>query len=157
MSMKFLKTDHGVHPSDKWADFTIDELLDLVAIPDELDTVSAHNARAAKRDLSPVLFRILDGHYGGVQEHERGHLIEHIKNEKKAREHAEARIDVTPHLSVMDQIFAAFAATPFAAHFAKPEVREHLTRIVGQHTANTMNIERKTHHDRHVAAAKKDS
>jgi hypothetical protein len=155
--MKFLVTNDGVHPADKWADFTVDEILDLIKIAPELDSVSAHNARAAKRDLGPILFRILDGHYGDVQTHERGHLTENIKDEAAAAEHADAKIDPTPHLSVMDQIFAAFDASPFKEHFAKPEVREVLTQIAGQHTANVMNIERKTHLDRHVAAAKKEA
>jgi hypothetical protein len=51
-------------------------------------------------------------------------------------------------MSVMDEVSAALAATPFAAHFAKPEVIGIIKQIVGQHTANAMHIERSWHRDR---------
>lgn len=155
--MQILKTDGGAHPADKWAEFTADNLVGLIQVDNDSVTPEAHNARAAKRDLRPILFKILESHFGDVQAFERKHCDKHVKGAAAAQEHADKPLDVTPHLGVMDEVFAAFDATPFKDHFAKPEVREVLTRMVGQHTANTMNIERKTHHDRQKATAKKEA
>jgi hypothetical protein len=51
-------------------------------------------------------------------------------------------------MSVMDEVGAALAATPFAEYFALPEVVAHVKHIIGQHTANAMHIERRWHRDR---------
>lgn len=149
-------TNGGPHPADKWAELTTNTILDLIQIAEDSVTPEATAARKAKRDLRPVLFDILNDHHDGVQRLERSGNAS-VKTLKAAEVHActvRNPIDCTPHLGVVDEVSAALAATPFAAHFAKPEVIEVLKTIVGQHTADVMHIERKWHHDRHVAAAK---
>jgi hypothetical protein len=90
-------------------------------------TPEAQTARAAKRDLRPMLFDIFNGHHDRVQKHERGDLK--AVKEVTASRSAHCDIDPRTHMSVMDQVSAALAATPFAAHFAKPEVhRGHSSR-----------------------------
>ena len=149
--MKPMITNGGPHPADKWADMSADTIMDLIQVADDADTPEAAAARAAKRSLRPVLFDIFNGHHDGVQKHERDHLTRHVKG-SQAREHAHSsRLDVTQHLGVMDELFAALDATPFAAHFAQPHVREVLKQIVGAHTANAMHVERRYHADRHEA------
>lgn len=145
--MKFMITNGGPHPADKWAETTTDAILALVNIPDDADTPTAAAARQAKRDLRPALFNIFNVHHDKVQRHERTQL-------KAVKEHAEAALLATgalsphSHMSVMDDVQAALAATPFAAHFAEPHVRGIIKQIVGQHTANAMHIERSWHRDR---------
>lgn len=145
-------TNGGPHPADKWAEMTTNTILDLVQIAEDSDTPEAAAARQAKRDLRPVLFDIFNGHHGTVQNHERGHLKANVKGAKAAGEHLNAALNVTQHLTVMQQVNAALAATPFAAHFAKPEVIEVIKTIIAQHTADVMHIERCWHNDRAVAA-----
>jgi hypothetical protein len=154
--MKPMITNGGPHPADKWADMTADSILELL-VDGNPDNVSpeAAAARQAKRDLRPVLFNIFNGHHDRVQKHERGSL-KSIKGHAAACDHcdhAKNPLDVTPHLSVMDQVFVALAATPFASHFAQPEVQETLRQIVGRDTANVMHIERRYHSDRMAKGA----
>lgn len=147
--MQIMITNGGPHPADKWADVTTAAILDLVRIADDADTPEAAAARQAKRELSPVLFKILNDAHSKVQHHERGELAK----EGLARCAASLNTADTEHApGVMKQIKAALAATPFADHFAKPEVITIVRRIVGQHIANNMHIERKWHADRAEAA-----
>lgn len=150
--MKPMITNGGPHPADKWADMTVDTIMELIVVSDDSDTPEAAAARAAKRELRPILFNIFNAHHDGVQKHERGHLTKNVKKLDAAHEHVAANVDVTPHMAVTDEVDAALAATPFAAHFAKPEVKDVIHRIIGQHTANAMHIERSWHKDRLEAA-----
>lgn len=144
--MRPMITNGGPHPHDKWADMTTETILELVKIKEDSDTPEATEARSAKRMLRTVLFDIFEGHHGSVQKSERKSVP------KDPHAHVAKPIDVEPHLSVMDEVFAALDATPFKSHFAKPDVRAILTAIVGTHTADVIHIERRYHQDRHVAA-----
>lgn len=146
--MRAMITNGGPHPADKWAETTTESILDLIQIADDSTSPEAAAARTAKRDLRPVLFGIFNGHHDKVQKHERGHLAKNVKEAADAAALATDTLDVTQHLSVMDEVRAAFAATPFAAHFAKPEVVGVVKQIVGSHTADVMHIERRYHSER---------
>lgn len=142
--MRVMVTNGGPHPADKWAETTTDAILDLIQIEDDADTPQAAMARQAKRDLRPVLFNIFMGHHDGVQKRERGEL------KSKRTSQVTARIDPTPHFEggVIAKVEQALAATPFAAHFAQAHVHAVIHQIIGQHTANSMDIERKWHADK---------
>lgn len=140
--MKIMITNGGPHPADKWAETTADTILDLIEIAEDSDTPQAMAARQAKRDLRPALFDIFNAHHGKVQKHERGELA------KAKKSMVTDHINPHQHMSVMDEVETALANTPFAAHFAKPEVFGAIKQIVGQHTANAMHIERSWHRDR---------
>jgi hypothetical protein len=154
MKVSFMITNGGPHPADKWAEQTVEAILDLIQIVEDSVTPEAAAARQAKRDLRPILFNIFNGHHGRVQKHEQDHMKANVRNAKAAAEYIERPIDVEPHLSVMDKVKIALSATPFKDHFAKPEVIEVVKQMVSQHTADVMHIERRWHHDRHLAAAK---
>jgi hypothetical protein len=149
--MRPMSTNGGAHPADKWADTTTDAIMSLIEIAADSVSPEAAVARSAKRTLAPILFGIFNDHHTDVQNGERFHL-DTIKLAYVAAEHVASPLDVTPHLSVMDRVFAALAATPFAAHFAQPHVQAVLTQIVGNHTADVMHIERRWHLDRLNAA-----
>lgn len=151
--MKLMITDGGPHPADKWADMTTDTLLGLVEIADNSDSPAATTARQAKRDLRPVLFEILHAHHDVVQNSERAELAK-VKL-SKSMEHMLGKHDPDDHASTEEAcgaVCAALAKTPFAVHFARPEVDAVVHQIIKQHTVNAMNIERRWHHDRLTAA-----
>lgn len=139
--VKLMITDGGAHPADKWSDTTVEALLDLIQIAQDSVTPEAAAARQAKRELSPKLFAVLFKHHDSVQKHHRGAL-------KKAKASVVGQpIDVTPHMSTADEVLAALAATPFAAHFAQAHVQDAVKQIIGQHTADSIHIERSWHAD----------
>lgn len=148
--MRPMITNGGPHPADKWADVTTDTIMDLIEVKEDSVSPEATAARQAKRELRPVLFKIFNGHHDDVQKKERTSL-KAIKHAEAAHEHVAKPIDVHPHMTITEEVDAALAATPFAAHFAKPEVAAVIHQIVGQHTADTIDIERKWHRDRLVA------
>lgn len=149
--MRPMITNGGPHPADKWADVTTDTLVELIEVKEDSNTPESALARQAKRDLRTALFKIFNAHHEGVQKHHREHLTKHVKGAKAASEHAGSPIDVRPHMSVLVEVDAVFAESPFAAHFAQAEVKKIVHSIVGQHTANAIDVERKWHKDRHEA------
>jgi hypothetical protein len=143
--VKIMITDGGPHPADKWADTTVEAILDLVQIAQDSVSPEATAARQAKRELAPKLFAILNAHHESVQNTQRGAL-------KKAKQSVVGQpIDVTPHMDTADRVIAVLSATPFAAHFAQPDVQQVVKNIIGQHTADSIHIERSWHADSLVA------
>lgn len=143
--MKPMITNGGPHPADKWADMTTDTILDLIKIDDDSATPEAAVARAAKRNLKPVLFDIFNGHHSAVQAAEKGNLA------RAKKSMLTETLNVTHHMTIADEVDAALAATPFGPHLAKPEVKAVIRQIIGQHTADVMHIERRWHADRLAA------
>jgi hypothetical protein len=140
--MQIMVTNGGPHPADKWAEVTTEAILNLVQIGEDSISPEAAEARQAKRNLRGALFAIFNAHHEGVQKHERGQLAK-----AKTSKVGEA-LDPSHHMpSVTKSVEAALAATPFAEHFAKPEVLGVVHTIIGQHTADSMHIERKWHED----------
>lgn len=136
--MQFMITNNGPHPADKWAQITTSAILDLIQIDAQSHSPQAIEARLAKEDLRPKLLRHFTDHHGAVQTDER----------KKARK-VGATCDPSAHLedihSCVDELFAG---TPFAEHAKNADFIETVRRIVGQHSANVMDIERRYHADR---------
>lgn len=147
--MKMLITDGGPHPADKWAEVTIDAILDLIDIKTDSVSPEAAEARQIKRDLRPKLFDILNAHHDGVQKHHRGVL------DKAKKPQVDQVIDVEPHMDGADAVLSLLASLPqttVGLHFASEHVRNVVRSIVGQHTADVIDIERKWHKDRLEAA-----
>lgn len=131
----FLITDGGAHPADKWAEIMADDVLALIQIEDGADSEAARAARRAKRDLAVKLLDMFEAAGQQVQDCERD-ACRH-----KAR--LQDSLDPEPHTpQTMADFDALIAATPFAAHFAKPEVRAHIHNIMRQRFASIMNVER---------------
>jgi hypothetical protein len=152
--MQFMITNGGPHPADKWADVTTDTILNLIDVKEDSVSEAALDARAAKRDLRPVLFDIFNGHHEGVQARERSALPS-IKKHHEATAHCARPLELHEDVpAALQEVNAVLKTSPFAAHFAKPEVQEVLQNIIGQHSANVVHIERRWHADR---LAKKES
>lgn len=147
----FMVTNGGAHPADKWGELTSNTIVDTIlpqgSAADSDVSAAALASRTAKRALRNTLFDILTAHHQGVQQFEQTANVA-ITTAAGAAALALAPPDPTPHMTVMDQVNAAFAATPFKDHFAKPEVQALVAQIIGQHTADVMHIERRWHHDR---------
>ena len=149
-----LVTNGGPHPADKWADVTASAIADLVQVKDDAVSPEATAARAAKRDLMPKLFAIFNEHHATVQGAEQA-LKAGVTTVEQAADHVAQALDPMPYVEpTMAKVHALLATTPFAAHFAKDEVKTVLANIVGQHTADVMNIERLWHRDAVNATAK---
>jgi len=155
MQVGLMVTNGGPHPADKWADVTTEAILGLLvdANPDD-DTPEAAAARQAKRDLRPKLFAVLCGHHDEVQNKERKRLPSEVKHFLAAKDHVAAAIEMPDQWGAENAVLAVLAATPWADHFAKPDVAQVIRNIVRQHTADVMHIERRWHHDRLEAAQK---
>lgn len=142
--MKIMITDGGPHPADKWADTTVEAILDLVQINEDSISPEAAAARQAKRELGPKLFAILNDHHDGVQKH---HRAKHAKAKGHLLDHT---IDVEPHMSAADAVLSVLAQLPQSTvglHFARTDVRDVVRSIIGQHTADVIHIERNWHAD----------
>lgn len=145
--MRPMITNGGPHPSDKWADVTTDTILDLIQINEDSVSPEATAARAAKRGLRISLFDLFNDHHGAVQAHEQG-LKAAVKTVDDAEDHVAATLDPMQHVEpTLARVNTLLAASPFAAHFAKPEVQAVLQNIIGHHTADVMHIERRWHSD----------
>lgn len=149
--MKIMITDGGVHPADKWAEVTTDAILDLIQIREDSQSRQAGIARRDKIALKPLLFDVLNDQHDRVQKHERGVCGKHAKL-ADAHKHAESQIDPLPHVpTALEAVNAVLSKSVFANHFAKPDTQATVQNIIGQHFADSMNIERRTHKDRLAA------
>lgn len=150
----FMVTDGGPHPADRWADLTANTIVDTILVDSNPNDGSANaiSVRLAKRELRNALFAVLIVHHSDVQRLERVDNTA-VKKAADAAERVIAPLDPTRYMvNAMDAVNATFAATPFAAHFAKPEVQAVVAQIIGQHTVDVMHIERRWHHDRLTTA-----
>lgn len=149
--MQPMITNGGPHPADKWADMTTETILALIQVNEGAASPEAVEARQVKRDLRQVLFDIFMGHHDGVQKGEHRDLAK-VKKHAEAKAHCAKPLELHPDChAALEEVNAALKATPFAAHFAKPEVQAVLSTIIGQHTADVQHIERRWHVDRLAA------
>ena len=143
--MRPLITNGGAHPADKWAEVTVDTILDLIEVKEDSVSPEAAEARKVKRELRPRLFDIFDTHHEGVQAGERAKAP---KSVKEATANLDKPLELHPDVpATLAEVNAVLKATPFAAHFAQEHVQQVLTQIIGQHTADVMHIERRYHLD----------
>lgn len=141
---KIMITNGGVHPSDKWAETTAEQIVDLIQVDPDSDSPAAKAARLAKPRLKLDLQEALEPHHDTVQQHERG----------KIKEHGLERLShpLTPEAKHIEDALAAILAktkdTVFAAHFALPETQTVLRHMIGGHFITSADIERSWHADR---------
>jgi hypothetical protein len=135
MLVGVLKTDGGPHPAETWAQITASQIIDIGSGASDVRLQEA-------REFENKLVQILTGHHTEVQASERAGLDQ----EGPARLVTE--IDTSDHLdSALGDVIALARGTSFAAHFAKPEVRAYLTRLLHEHFHHSMHIERSWHAD----------
>lgn len=141
---KIMITNGGPHPSDKWAETTAEQIVDLIQIDPDSDSPDAKAARLAKPRLKLDIAEALDPHHAGVQAHERGKLEEHGLDRLSHPLVPEAK-----HIEdALAAVLAKTKGTPFEAHFADAKVQEVLRHTIGGHFVTSQDIERSTHADK---------
>jgi hypothetical protein len=135
MQIGIMATDGGAHPPEKWARTTASQIISIASsAPDAL-------LREAT-DFEARLVETLTKHHGLVQDSERGALG------TEGPERLASVIDTSQHTpDAVDDVIALARGTSFAAHFAKPEVRAYLERLLHEHFHHSMHIERSWHAD----------
>ena len=66
--MKFLITDNGTHPPEKWADLVADEIAGLIQV--EATSAEAGAAQLEKAEFKVRLMKLLAGHFREIEEGE---------------------------------------------------------------------------------------
>jgi len=86
---------------------------------------------------------VLEKHHAIVQKHERDEL---------ADDHERLATELKPEDYHVDEavaaVISAAAGTVFADHFAKPEIKDYLHRLLAQHFQTSMDVDRSWHADR---------
>jgi hypothetical protein len=135
MFVGVLATDGGPHPPEKWAALTASQIIDIAS---SAPATLLAEARGFQAKIEGILTR----HHELAQTHERDSLA------TEGPERLAADIDTSGHVpDAADDIVAAAKGTSFAAHFAKPEVRAYLERLLHEHFHHSMHIERLWHAD----------
>lgn len=150
MQTGILTTNGGPHPADKWAAVSAAHIVSMIKIDQNSTSPAATAARRALPRFELELADALEPHHQMFQDTERKAL-------SASNEHLG-----TPWVqhSEIDEQCAAVAKlaskTPFAAHFATPEVQAVVRDILQNHIASVQHIERKWHCDRAMATNKID-
>ncbi len=137
MLMQLMITDGGPHSPEKWAAVTVRGVIDIAeTAPDAL-------LREA-REFEDKAVATLTRHHALVQDHERNGLS------TEGADRLASNIDPSGHIpDAVDDIIALSKGTSFAAHFATPETREYLERLLHEHFHHSMWIERSWHANAH--------
>ncbi len=131
-------TNGGPHPPEKWADVTARAITDLIVIEPTAPT----QAIVDKREFEMALFKLL------IEQHK--HTQDRARNALAAEGHVDHRQIVHDRApAVTEKVTALAHGTRFAEHFAKPEVKSFVHNVIGQHFANSVDIEHRWHKDRH--------
>jgi hypothetical protein len=136
VQVSILTTDHGTHSPEKWAIATANMIF-----PYDPATVGEHLIAAQKLQIA-IAEALIEPH-ATVQDQERNHL----SGDALAR--YEAEHDVDDHTDdAVERVLVVADGTPWADHFAKPEVKAAIREVVGSHFATAQHIER-AHHAQH--------
>lgn len=135
MRIGVMITNGGTHPPEKWAEQTAAQII-------QISKEAIGDAAMAARKLELRMLDVLEAAHAEVQASEK----QHIKNLGLAL--LEQDIDPTPHVQKpLDALVEAAKGTPFEEHFSKPEIKDYLRRVLGQHFGTAMHIERSTYGD----------
>lgn len=131
-----LTTNGGPHSPEKWAIVTAGQIIQVAATAIGVQAMDA-------RKLENKIIDILEKHHGKVQTQERGKIKTH------GDERLSHALDPTEYIdTALDEIVAAAKGMLYEPHFSKPETRDYLRNLLGQHFATNMHIERSWHADR---------
>jgi hypothetical protein len=133
MQLGILVTDHGKHSAEKWAVHTASHIIQIAS--------SAAGVQAFEgRKLELKVIDILEGNHQAVMDHEQVKLKEHGVARHAQEYDPEEFVD-----TALDAIVAAAKGTRFEEHFANHETVEHISRVLHEHFAASMDIERQWH------------
>jgi hypothetical protein len=137
-----LITDGGPHSAEKWAVATSERIFDITKVAGE-------RVIAAKK-LQNVIAESMVRHHAEAQAREQTHLA--VPETAAARKNLEYTVDRDEALRETAEVIAdvqkAAAGTPWAAHWADPEVIKAATQIISSDLMTVKDIERRWHTDR---------
>lgn len=131
---QFMASEGGFHPPEKWGVVTTNEILDLIVIESRTDIGDL--ARAQKEAIRPQLESVLSRHHAAVMQAERGEIQ---RNRKRVFDRLDPLTDAA--MALVD-VLNVLDGTMFGQHFRKQENANIVGRIIGQHFADSMHIER---------------
>lgn len=135
--VRFLTTNGGPHSAESWAEVTADTILDLIQI-EPTGTPATIRGMTAKISLRQELIALFTQCHRSTQMTERNAIVK-----KTLADPLEPMV-----LVACAQLDRLLATTMFATHFARDDVRKIIHRIIAQHTADVMHIERRYHADK---------
>jgi hypothetical protein len=130
MQLGILATDYGKHSVEKWAAHTASHIIQIASSAAGVQVIEA-------RKLELKVIDILEGHHQAVMDHEQAKLEEHGVARHAQPYDPEAFAD-----TALAEIVAAAKGTRFEEHFANPETVSHISRVLHEHFAASMDIER---------------
>lgn len=136
MQPKIMITNGGPHPAEAWAELTAGEIIQIA------EDNSSDMAKAGRR-LELKIIDVLEGFYVNVQAAEEAHL------DADGDGRLESPLDGKEHdpTEVVSGIAAAAAGTPFASHFARPDVAQRIRDVVAHHAGLAMDVSRSWYAD----------
>ncbi len=138
MLVGVLKTDGGPHPAETWAQITASQIISISSSAPDILLKEA-------QEFENKLIGVLTTHHTNAQESERSVL------EAEGTKLLANDIDTSEHVDAAASAIVALArGTHFAVHFAKPEVRKYLEKLLHSHFHHSMLIERSWHADEHA-------
>lgn len=145
--MRFLVTNHGTHPPDKWAELMTAQILDFIQIEEgaatEIEAQRRSAFRRAKMELQLPLFTALEEIFDTTQKAEKSELAK--RGVQRAAEAISHKAEVDAGLN---KLHAVFGPTPFRDHFASEKVNDVLKRMLAQYLGNVIHIERSLEMDK---------
>jgi hypothetical protein len=141
MQLGILVTDHGKHSVEKWAAHTASHIIQIASNAAGVQAIEA-------RKLELKIIDVLEEHHGAVMEHEQGKLAEHGIERHDHPHEPEHFAD-----EALLKILAAADGTRFEEHFAQSATVQHISKVLHEHFAASMDIERQWHptHKAHLA------
>lgn len=139
-------TDNGTHSPATWAEMSASQIGDLIKIDEKSNSEAALEARRAKARLLPKIEDALLGHHEAVLSHERtaldSHGVQRYAHSLDIGQHVPGTLD-----EAIDAVVEVAAGSPFEAHFRRPETQEFLRRMLTEHFASAIDVERSQHAD----------
>ncbi len=141
-------TDGGPHPADKWSAMTASHVCSMVRVNQNSESAAAKAARRALPRFELELADALESHHANFQRDERSRLE---SGSERLNQPYVAHADLDAQVAAVVEVARK---TPFAEHFAKPEVQAAVRDVIQNHVASAQHVERKWHCDRQVAAGR---
>jgi hypothetical protein len=133
MQLGILVTDNGKHSAEKWAVHTASSIIQIAASAAGVQAIEA-------RKLELNVLNILEVRHKEAMDYERAELEKDGIARQAQPCDPEAFAD-----TALAEIVAASQGTRFEEHFKNPETVLHIARVLHEHFAASMTIERQWH------------
>lgn len=133
MQLGILATDNGKHSVEKWAAHTASHIIQIASSAAGVAAIEA-------RKLELKVIDVLEGHHQEVMAHEQAKL-----KEIGVARHAQPYDPEEFANTALAGFIAAAKGTRFEEHFANPETVLHVSKVLHEHFAASMDIERQWH------------